>query len=101
MLHVCRASVCRQMGSTAASIHCILRRFDFPVQKKDDTLQQQFSMMAGISVGATVKSKKLQQRNAILRSTGFIEGPASVNGVGGNALATSQLLLLCSLEDLY
>lgn len=40
-------------------------------------------MMAGVSTGASVKSKKLQQRNAILRSTGFIEGPACVKGVGG------------------
>ena len=54
------------------------------VQKKDDSLQHS-SMMAGVSAGASVKSKKLQQRNAILRSTGFIEEPARVRGVGGTS----------------
>ncbi|KAL3136092.1 hypothetical protein ABBQ32_007114 [Trebouxia sp. C0010 RCD-2024] len=50
-------------------------------QKQGDSLQQ-FTMIAGGSTGASVKSRKLQQRNAILRRTGFIEGPASAEGVG-------------------
>lgn len=52
------------------------------MQKQGDSLQQ-FTMIAGGSTGASVKSRKLQQRNAILRRTGFIEGPASAEGVGG------------------
>ena len=60
-----------------------------PVQKQGDSLQQ-FTMMAGKSTGSSVKSRKLQQRNAILRRTGFIEGPACIKGVGGT-FASSYL----------
>lgn len=56
-------------------------------------------MADGVSVGASVKSRKLQQRNAILRSTGFIEGPACVKGVGGIASA-AQFLVGPMLADL-
>ena len=50
-------------------------------------------MMAGVSAGASVKSKKLQQRNAILRSTGFIEEPARVKGVGGTSISCTKCLV--------
>ncbi len=62
------------------------------VQRHNESLQQQFSIMTGISPGASVKREKLQQRNAILRRTGFIEGPACLRGVGGNAFHFSVLL---------
>lgn len=64
-------------------------------------------MMAGVSAGASVKSKKLQQRNAILRSTGFIEEAAHVKGVGGTsprlllldplAMSLSYLVVTCNM----
>lgn len=50
--------------------------------RNNESLQQHFSMMTGVSPGASVKREKLQQRNAILRRTGFIEGPACLRGVG-------------------
>ena len=62
------------------------------VQRNNESLQQHFSMMTGVSPGASVKREKLQQRNAILRRTGFIEGPACLRGVGGNAFHFSILL---------
>lgn len=50
--------------------------------RHNESLQQHFSIMTGVSPGASVKREKLQQRNAILRRTGFIEGPACLRGVG-------------------
>ncbi|DBA98734.1 TPA: hypothetical protein ACH3X1_014507 [Trebouxia sp. C0004] len=49
--------------------------------RNNESLQQHFSIMTGVSPGASVKREKLQQRNAILRRTGFIEGPACLGGV--------------------
>ncbi len=63
------------------------------MQKRNQSLQQQFSIMTGVSPGASVKREKLQQRNAILRRTGFIEGPACLRGVGGNAFQFFPVLL--------
>ncbi len=62
------------------------------VQRNNESLQQHFSIMTGVSPGASVKREKLQQRNAILRRTGFIEGPACLRGVGGNAFHFLVLL---------
>ena len=53
------------------------------IQNKDASVQQQLAIMTGLSPGASVKREKLQQRNAILRRTGFLEGPPRVSGVGG------------------
>lgn len=47
------------------------------------SVQQRSSILTGISPGASVKREKLQQRNAILRRTGFIEGPVCTRGMGG------------------
>ena len=44
-------------------------------------------MMAGVSAGSSVKNKKLQQRDSILRSTGFIEEASHVKGVGGTSIS--------------
>lgn len=57
-------------------------------------------MMAGVSAGASVKSKKLQQRNAILRSTGFIEEPARVKGVGGTSISCKLLSVIVHVTAL-
>ena len=76
----------RWAASNAAYILC--------VQKKGDSLQQ-FCMVAGVSTGASVRSRKLQQRDAILRRTGFIEGPAYKKGVGGTGPSVDSPLALC------
>lgn len=54
------------------------------MQSNDPVMQQQHSIFTGESLGSAVRRQKLQQRNAILRRTGFLEGPARVKGVAGN-----------------
>ena len=53
-------------------------------------MQQQLSIFTGESLGASVKREKLQQRNAILRRTGFLEGPPRVKGMAGKLLLLKQ-----------
>ena len=54
------------------------------LQSEDPVMQQQQSIFTGESLGASVKREKLQQRNAILRRTGFLEGPPRVKGMAGD-----------------
>lgn len=76
----------RWVVSNAARMLCI--------QKKGNSLQQ-FCMIAGVSTGASVRSRKLQQRDAILRRTGFIEAPACIKGVGGTCPSVDAPLAMC------
>eukprot|EP00891_Asterochloris_glomerata_P006947 jgi/Astpho2/6947/fgenesh1_pg.00107_%23_23_t len=51
-------------------------------QEDDEDARHKFSV-TGVSPAASLKREKLQQRNAILRRTGFIEGVPRVKGLGG------------------
>lgn len=75
----------------------------FHQSSKDTSVQQHVSILTGLSPGASVKREKLQQRNAILRRTGFLEGPPRVSGVGEvmDPIKESQFESAVGVEGLH